>query len=236
MINNKKILVIIPARGGSKGVHKKNIKILNGKPLIQYSIDVAKKSRYVDKIVVSTDCSEIANVALGLGSEIIERPSTLSQDLSLVKDAIQYTVNELEKNNNYFEYIFLLEPTSPLRTIKELELCIKILARDNFDSIATFSNSCISPGRLWKIENNKLTSYIEGSNPWLPRQQQPIAYELNGLIYGFTRKSLKEYKDSNSILVGKIGPVISENYVIDIDDEIDFIVAEKIMEIKNERT
>ena len=236
MIDKKKVLVIIPARGGSKGIPKKNIKLLKGKPLIQYSIDVAKKSKYVDKIVTSTDCEDIASIALSLGSEVIMRPCYLSEDFSLVKEAIQYTVKILEEFNQFFEYIFLLEPTSPLRTLEELDLCIKTLSKNNIDSVATFSNSCISPGRLWKIENEKLSNYIEGSNPWLPRQQQPIAYELNGLVYGFTRESLEKYKNSDSILVGEIGPIIVKNQVIDIDNEIDFIVAEKIMEIKYERT
>ncbi len=232
---NIEFLVIIPARGGSKGVPRKNLKELAGKPLIQHSIEITKGIENIDKIVVSTDDDEIAAVSKSFGAEVVKRPDELSGDRSLVKDAIIHTVKCLENEGNTIQYILLLEATSPLREAEDIQECIKKLRENDADCVATFSESCISPGRLWKIDGNNLETYIEGSNPWLPRQQQPKAYELNGLVYGFTRESLSKYKDEASILVGEIIPVITKNHVVDIDTEVDFIIVEKMMESKNEK-
>lgn len=229
------VLALIPARGGSKGILRKNLKELCGKPLIQHTIDIAKKIKSINKIVVSTDDKEIASVSEMLGASVVMRPKELSGDTSLVKDAIQYTVHELERKGYTIKYILLLEATSPLRKVKDIESCIEAMKNNNVDSVATFSTSCISPGRLWRIEDGSLSPYIEGENPWLPRQQQPQAYELNGLVYGFTRESLEKYADNMSLLVGNIMPVVTDGHVVDIDTEIDFSIVEKIMEIENEK-
>lgn len=235
MINEHKVLAIIPARGGSKGILKKNIKVLNGKPLIQYTIDIAKEVPDISKIIISTDDNDIIDLSISLGVDVIKRPAELSTDSSLVKDAIQYTVKKLEEEGNVIKYILLLEPTSPLRKVEDIQKVIDKLKHNENDSVATFSKSCISPGRLWKIDNNKLSTFFKGSNPWLPRQQQPDAYELNGLVYGFTRKSLIKYKNEDSILVGNIDYVIVDRQVIDIDTMMDFLIVEKIMEKQNEK-
>ncbi len=223
-------LVIIPARAGSKGIYKKNLKMLNNKPLIQHTIDFAKTVQEVSAIVVSTDDKEIEQLSLSLGVDVVQRPKDLSTDVSIVKDAIQYTVRKLEEDGYIIHNILLLEPTSPLRKASDIIEVISKLESGDVDSVATFSKSSISPGRLWKIDGGRLSVYLDGSNPWLPRQQQPVAYELNGLVYGFSRESLMKYESENSILVGNIDYVLINRDTVDIDNELDFLIAEKIIE------
>lgn len=231
MINHTiNVLAIIPARGGSKGIPGKNIKSMAGKPLIQHTIDLARSCKEINRIVVSTDDEKIQAVCQSIGTEVILRPNELSSDTSLVIDAIKYTVNEIEKTNTKITNILLLEPTAPLRTISDIEQCIDALQKTGTDSVATFSQSRISPNRLWSIKENQLSPYLSDANPWLPRQRQPQAYELNGLVYGFTCNALKKNTDSPSLLMGKIYPVITDHHVIDIDDLFDWFLVEKIIE------
>ena len=132
MINIKpeKIIAIIPARGGSKGLPRKNILPLAGKPLIAWTIEQAKQSRYIDKVVVSTDDNEIAEISKKYGAEVVERPKELAMDESPTIDALLYTINWFENNNEYFDMIVLLESTSPLRDVEDIDECFEILMAD----------------------------------------------------------------------------------------------------------
>ena len=122
MIGNKKILAMIPARSGSKGIIGKNIKEIGGKPLIAWPIEVAKSSKYIDKVIVSTDTDEIANVALKYGAEIpFLRPSDLAQDKSTTYSVIQNIISYYKELNETYDYFVLLEPTSPLTTSKDVD-------------------------------------------------------------------------------------------------------------------
>ena len=112
----------------------------------------------------------------------------------------------------------------------EIDQAIKILVNGQADSVATFKNTAISPNRFWKIENSLVVPYIEGANPFLPRQMQPVGYELSGQIYALTASILNSNPDSISILLGKIYPIITKTEVIDIDNEMDLFIAEKIFE------
>ncbi|WP_108063721.1 acylneuraminate cytidylyltransferase family protein [Poseidonibacter lekithochrous] len=230
MINNKKVLAIIPARGGSKGIPKKNIKRLNNKPLIQYSIDIAKKSQYIDSVVVSTDCEEISSTSMGLGAKVVKRPDYLSEDDSLVVDAIKYTINELDDE---YDFIILLEPTSPLRSLEVIENCINKLLDKEIECVATFCETDLPPARVWKISNNDIELFFKNSNPWLPRQKLEKGYQLNGLVYGIKQEVFMN--NPSRILTDKISPVItSRDMSIDIDSMLDFKLVELIMKERNE--
>ena len=122
MIGNKKILAMIPARSGSKGIIGKNIKKIGGKPLIAWPIEAAKSSKYIDKIIVSTDSDEIASVALKYGAEIpYLRPTDLAQDKSTTYSVIKNILSYYKKLNEIYDYFVLLEPTSPLTTPKDVD-------------------------------------------------------------------------------------------------------------------
>jgi len=232
MYKGKTILGLIPARGGSKGIPRKNIKLFLGKPLITWSITQAKECNYIDKIIVSTDDDKISKISQQYGAEIpFLRPEELATDKSLVMDAIRYTVEKLELQGFLVDVIVLLEPTSPTRRISDIKKSIDILIENNADCVATFSEMDISPNRIWKIAGKQVEPYIKEANPWLPRQNQPKGYRLNGQVYTMKKELIFKKNVINSRLMGNLFPLITpRERTIDIDTNIDFLVAEKIME------
>lgn len=225
------VVSIIPARGGSKGIPGKNIKELNGKPLIVYSIEHSLEVESIDRTIVSTDDEEISGVAEKAGAEVIKRPDELARDDSLVINAIRYTVQEIERKGDEVDFIVVLEPTSPLRDIEVTERCIKVLKEGKADSVATFSETELPPHRIWRIEDDLLEPYIEGANPWLPRQEQPKGYQLNGQVYALTKDILFEHDDSISLLIGERYPIITpKETAVDIDTETDLKLVETLLE------
>ncbi len=228
------VISIIPARGGSKGIPGKNIKNLRGKPLIQYSIEQSLEVESIDRTIVSTDDKEISTVAKKGGAEVIERPTELATDKSLVIDAIRHTVRELEKDGSGVSIIVVLEPTSPIRDIDVIKKSISILKEGRADSVATFSETDLPPHRMWNITDKKVEPFFEGANPWLPRQSQPKAYKLNGQVYALTKDILFENDEDISLLLGKKYPIITpKETAVDIDTEIDFKMIEYLMEEKH---
>lgn len=229
------VLAIIPARGGSKGIIKKNLRSLGGKPLLQYPIESAKACGLVDQIVISTDDIEIEECARSLEVEVIQRPPEISGDNALVIDAIRHVLAVFEKRGYVPEIIVLLECTSPFRNEKDLRIAIKILQEGIYDSIATFKETDLSPGRIWHIQGDQAKPFLTGADPFEPRQKQPIGYQLTGEIYGF-RTSPFHHNTSNSLIFGKFHPILSTSkYFIDIDLEIDFVMAEAILNFKEKQ-
>jgi CMP-N-acetylneuraminic acid synthetase len=148
-----------------------------------------------------------------------------------VIDAIRHAVRTVEEAGEDVDIVLLLEPTSPFRRPEDLERCIQVLLENKADSVATFTDSHVSPNRLWRVSDDVVEPYIEGAVPWLPRQKQPKAYELTGQIYALSKKILHENEDSISQLMGRIYPVITpRETALDIDTELDFMIAEKVME------
>jgi CMP-N,N'-diacetyllegionaminic acid synthase len=230
-MKGKNVLAVIPARGGSKGMPGKNIKDFAGKPLIVHSIEAALKCSLISRTVVSTDDDKIAEVAKAHGAQVIKRPGELAADTSLVIDAIKHAILKVEEEGEGVDIVLLLEPTSPYRRAEDLEKCVQILLEDRADSVATFTDSHVSPNRLWRVSEDVVEPYIKGAVPWLPRQKQPKAHELTGQIYGISRKVLFENEGSISLLLGRKSAVITpRETALDIDTELDFMVAEKVME------
>lgn len=236
MDTGKKILAIIPARGGSKGLPGKNIKPLLGKPLLVYAIDAIRESKYNIDIVVSTDSDEIAMVATENGVEVIKRPDYLSTDRALVKDAIQYTIQKMKLQGREYEDMILIEATSPLRDGKDIDESLDMYFNDSeVDCLATFSEMDPPVTRVWKIEDNVPTPFIKGSNPFRPRQEQISGYYMNGLVYVFRVSTLMANK-SDTLFVGKQLALITNKPIIDIDNQMDFNIAEiMIKNKKNEK-
>ncbi len=230
MIAEKKILALTPARGGSKGLPGKNIRPFCGKPLLAYSINIARNSKYIDDVLVSTDCEQIASVAAQYSAKPVMRPPQLATDTALVANVIRDLIEHLEEK---FDYLVLLEATSPLRSVELVDHCIEQIIHQKVDSIATFSHAEPPPTRLWKIENNLATPYLKNANPWLPRQQQEEAYFLNGLVYVFHIQSWLN-SNSKSIFFGKSAAIVTEQQSVDIDTLDDFELAEYIMRTKYE--
>ena len=227
-MDSKKILALIPARGGSKGVPDKNIKILLDKPLILHTIDFARECDFFDDIVVSSDGSKIIDVCEKYQCEIIKRPKELSTDNSLVIHAINHAIEELKKLYRVYDIIVLLEPTSPIRDKKNIEDGINAILEHGYDSATTFSEVDPPPSRLWKINKGQMFPLFENISPFEPRQNHPPAFKLTGQYYIFTTDFI--ISSTKSVISKNVYPIITKSKnSVDIDEDIDFIIAESIL-------
>lgn len=234
MINEKSILAIIPARGGSKGVLNKNIKDLNGLPLIGYTVNSAKQSKYIDRVVVSTDSEKIADISLSFNAEIpYLRPDELATDTSSTVDAILHLVNYLKaQGENLPQYICLLQCTSPFRTTQDIDKAIELLFENqSFDGVVSVEETDDNPYWSNVIEKNGNLKYFipEGKNI-TRRQDLPKVYKNNGAVYlikteVFLKEKTFETENIMAYIMGK------ENS-IDIDTNLDFKFAEFLMKEK----
>lgn len=223
------MLAIIPARGGSKGLPNKNIKLLNGKPLICYTIEAALKCPEITHVFVSTDSKEIAEVAKIAGAWIPDlRPSDLSSDTASSIDVYRYSLEYLKNNFNLnFESFIVLQPTSPLRSAEDINLAIKLFKDRNADSVISYTKE--SHPIYWhkKINDFGHIQNIFPDNKFSNRQDFPITYYPNGAIYIFKTILIeieKTYYTDNTIAF-----VMPRNKSIDIDDIDDFLYAEFLM-------
>ena len=229
MIRDHRVIAVIPARGGSKSVPFKNLELLGGKPLISWPIDTAKKTKEVDRIIVSTEDKRIANAVKKYNVEVYDRPIELATDNSQVADTLRHLFRTLESEGEKADIFLLLEATSPFRTPELLSKCLKRLVDEKLDSIATFHQADINPERVWRIKNGIPSPLIDGENLWKPRQQLTPAFQMNGAAYAYFAKELPE--NIPNILFGKMGSeVISSETVIDIDTKKDFKIANALLE------
>tara|TARA_Y100000741_G_C18228759_1_gene548948 strand:- start:758 stop:1462 length:705 start_codon:yes stop_codon:yes gene_type:complete len=230
MINNLSVLGLIPARGGSKGVPKKNIKLLNGIPLINYTIKAAKKANYIDKLIVSTDNDEISSICKDQNVEVpFVRPKNLSDDQAKSIDVIIHALKFIEKQENrLFDLILYLEPPSPLRTYIDINESLEIFVKKKPDSLVSVHEANqFHPILMKKIRNNYLEPIWKNEPEGIPRQlYSPTAYMRNGAIYIFKRDNIL-----NNILYGdKVFPYIMPiEKSICIDDIKDWYVAEQLI-------
>ena len=223
MYENSQVIAFIPARGGSKGIHEKNLQVLGERPLIQWSYDFAKKMNIFDKIVVSSDNKKILDTAENLGASLHHRPGSLSEDGSRVIDAIRHYLKTLSLGDGTI--LVLLECTSPFRKCDQLKKGLDLIVGGGYDSVASFNKLHVPRERIWNIDQKESpTTILKGVDPWLPRQQLTPAYVLNGNFYAFNANMLPE--NSTSLLFGRVGAVIIDAcQVIDIDDYQDLKMA-----------
>jgi CMP-N-acetylneuraminic acid synthetase len=181
---------MINARGGSKGIPRKNIRPLMAKPLIGWSIEVAKQVRYIDRVIVSTEDEEIASVARRYGAEVpFMRPAELASDTSLQFDTILYNVERLEASGPRLDIVVLLQPTSPLRTVGDVEGCIELMASTGAETVITIAElHHFHPMGIWRIgEGTKLAPYDSTARAGFNRQTMPPLYWRTGSVYAFRR-------------------------------------------------
>lgn len=220
------ILAVIPARGGSKGLPGKNIKLLNGKPLIAYTIEAALESGIFDKVIVSTDDNEIAEVARKYGAELpFMRPKELSGDEVSSDDVILHALNFFREKGQVFNYVCKLQPTSPLRTANHIRGAYDMMRDRNANYIVSVCECEHSP--LWAgvlDADLKLENFIKEENKIACRQSLDIYYRLNGAIYLGKVESFMQEK--NFLGKGSIAYIMKQEESIDIDTELDFKIAE----------
>jgi N-acylneuraminate cytidylyltransferase len=222
-------LVIIPARGGSKGVPGKNIRLLNGKPLIQYTIDAAQEVFPNDSICVSTDSQEIKNCVEILGLNVpFMRPLELATDESSSYDVLMHALRYYNKIGYYPTSIILLQPTSPLRTANHIKESIELYqSYKDIDMLVSVTETKSNPYYSLFEENSDGFLIKSKESNFTRRQDCPKVWESNGAIYVISVESLRNY---GSLFLQKIKKyVMPEKYSIDIDTELDFQLAETII-------
>ena len=224
---NKTFLAIIPARGGSKRLPRKNILDLCGKPLISWSIEAALKSKYISKVVVSSDDEEILNISSNFGADIIKRPYELANDTATTFDAIKHTINNLEK----YDYIVLLQPTSPLRNEKHIDEAIELLEEKQADAIVSVCEMDHSP--LWSNtlpKDGNMNNFLR--DEVLNKRSQDLEkyYRVNGAVYICKTDKLLENK-SFFLKDNIFAYIMDRKSSIDIDEEIDFLFAQRVIEL-----
>ena len=228
---NKKILCIIPARKGSKGLKSKNIKKLNNIPLVAWSILAAKKSKLIKEIIVSTDSIKISKIARKYGANIpFIRPKKFATDKASTFSVIKHAINFYSKNKINFDYILLLEPTSPLRNYKDIDFCINKVIKNNIDTMVSVTKVIDQhPSFLYSInKKNILKPYIKKPQKlYIRRQDITPMYYLEGSIYiskisTLLRKKTFYHEKTQAFMVEKWRS-------LEIDDIDDFKLAEFYM-------
>ena len=221
MHQNKTFLAIIPARGGSKRLPRKNILDLSGRPMISWSIDAGLKSKYIDKVVVSSDDDEILDIAKKLKAETVKRPGELASDIATSNDVVKHTLENIEEH----DYIVLLQPTSPLRNYKHIDEAIKLLEKKSADAIISVCKTDHTP--LWSNtlqEDGSLESFIKDEVIDKRSQDLKDYYRLNGAIYICKRDNF--LKEETLFLKENIyAYIMDKESSIDIDEEIDLTIA-----------
>ncbi|GGG99532.1 hypothetical protein GCM10011416_17330 [Polaribacter pacificus] len=223
-----KILAIIPARGGSKGVPRKNIKLLNGKPLLEYTAKVALKSSLLSKVIVSTDDDEIISVAKKLELEVpFKRPIDLAADTSSSLSVILHALAYFESKSIYFDAVCLLQVTSPFRTVEFLDAAIQKFINSDADSLVSVQEVPheYNPHWTFELDKNQHLKIATGESTIISRRQDlPIAYHRDGSIYITKTNILKE---QNSLFGNKIAHLVSpKEFYVNIDTMDDWSKAE----------
>lgn len=216
-----KIIAIIPARGGSKGIPGKNIKLLAGKPLIAWSIEAAKGSKLIERVIVTTDDEKIAIVAQKYGAEVLMRPKELAEDITPMDPVLQHAIVSLETEGYISDAVLLLQPTSPLRTTKHIDEAIQKFSNGDFDTLISVEvirnpqheiseDGCLTP-TFRKIENRD--------------KRKPLFIE-NGAIY----LTITDLIKAGRIRGDKIGHYEMDRYTsVDIDEPTDFEAVELLL-------
>lgn len=227
-----KVLAVIPARGGSKGLPGKNIKPLNDKPLIAWSIESANASKLINKTIVSTDDSKIIDVAKKFGANIpFVRPEELSSDTATTKDVLIHALNELKNLDETYDYLVLLQPTTPFRKAGDIDKMIQIAQQSNSDMVVSVKETSSNPYYVLFEEDEN--GFLQKSKPssFTRRQDCPTVYEYNGSIYVIKVSALMA-KDSLSF-DKTIKYLMDEFHSVDIDSQFDLDFAEFLLSKNN---
>ena len=227
-----RLLAIIPARGGSKGVPRKNIRIVAGRPLIAYSIDAARQSRMLDRVIVSTEDPEIAEISRKLGAEVRLRPVALAQDDTPTRDVLHHLAAELESESYVPDAVVTLQPTSPLRTARHIDESAMLFAADpSADSLV----SVVEVPHIFRPQSLMRPTWEGYLAPYLDeqvvtrRQDKAPVFARNGAAIYITRRNrLAEYVFGGRL----IAYVMDAKSSLDIDTTDDLAIAETLLKAR----
>jgi CMP-N,N'-diacetyllegionaminic acid synthase len=222
------ILGLIPARGGSKGVSKKNIRLVDGKPLIHYAIECGQQSKLLTMLLVDTDNNEIATVSSLTGVTVLKRPAELAQDESSVVDVALRVLQQLEHEQEHIDILVLLQPTSPIRTGKNIDEAIELListpSADGVISLVAMEDT--HPARMYHVKGNDLLPLHPELETKRRQDLEPVYYR-NGCIYAIRVDALKKVK--SFMPSNKLAYIMPSKWLANIDDERDLIVTEALV-------
>ncbi|TRZ52420.1 acylneuraminate cytidylyltransferase family protein [bacterium] len=226
MYKDHVVVCVIPARGGSKGLPGKNIKMFCGKPLIAHTIEHARQSKYIDRVIVSTETEEIAQISLEYGAEVpFIRPMELAGDSSSTVDVLLHAIKWLENVDRYaFDILLLLHTTTPLRSVEDINRCIALMVEEKADNVFSVTEAHRNPYFNMVEEGSDGFVRLVKEGCYLTRQSAPKVYDMNASIYVWWKNVLKEGK---KIFLKKTKAyVMPKERSIDIDDDLDFRIAE----------
>lgn len=228
---SSRVVAFIFARGGSKGIPRKNIKPLAGKPLIGYAIDIGLSSDLIDRVIVSTDDEEIAQVARKLGAEVpFLRPGHLAQDDSPEWLAWQHALQTLQHQEDTRPEVFVsIPPTSPLRQVEDVEKCIRLLARGDTDVVITVTEAHRNPYfNMVRMDGDGLAHLlVDGGSSVVRRQDAPLVYDMTTVAYAARPEFVLE---ARSVFDGRVRALfVPPERALDIDMELDFQFAEFLL-------
>ena len=219
-----KFVAVIPARGGSKGIHRKNIKLFNSKPLIYWSIQAALNSDFIDRVIVSTEDEEIAEIAKSFSAEVpFLRPKELAKDESPGIDPVIHALEMLPD----VEDLILLQPTSPLRQTKHINEIFQFREKFKSDSVVSISLAKKHFDLFFHLNSNHIISPLSNDFKAMPRQKYADLYTINGALYLSSRKSI--FLNKSLFSPSTLGYIMPQKYSIDIDTELDWDIAQFLM-------
>lgn len=223
------IYAIIPARGGSKGLPGKNVRLLNGRPLIDYTIQAALDCPGIGRCIVSTEDKEIRDVSLACGAEVFKRPIELAGDLTSSPPVVTHVLETLCQQEDLPDYIVVLQPTSPLRTSKHLTECIDSFMCSDANCAIGVTEALHSPYKDFHLEEDGLVPLFDEKNLNAARQTLPVIYKQNGAIYLMSSQLFQKY---HHFYIRPAMPYMMDaNDSVDIDTELDFMMVERLTQL-----
>lgn len=226
MIDGKTVLAVIPARGGSKGLPRKNVLEVGGKPMIVHSLETARRARYVDRTVLSTDDAEIAEVARRFGGDVpFMRPAELARDESPIDRALIHALDQMEQP---YDYLVLLEPTTPLRTAADIDACIALCRARNAPACISVSEPPHSPYWTVTLQSDDTVKLLFGDSLLSARRQElPKAYMINGGVYV---ARVDWYREHRTFLSPQtLGYVMPPERSYDVDSRLDLMTVNMLL-------
>ncbi|MCL9662778.1 acylneuraminate cytidylyltransferase family protein [Paenibacillus hunanensis] len=224
-MGQKSVLAIIPARGGSKGIPRKNIKQFAGKPLIAWTIEEACKSKYISRLILSSDDDEIIEIAKQYGCEVpFKRPKELADDAAAGMLPVLHALQMIDQE---YDYVLLLQPTSPLRTVQDIDNCIEYIFKTNSSFVVSINETTKSPYWMYQLDDQGIMhKLIDLEHTPTSRQQLAKVYALNGALYIGEYKQVKTYQ---TFLTSETkGFIMPSERSFDIDTPLDFWICEQL--------
>jgi CMP-N,N'-diacetyllegionaminic acid synthase len=232
-MRDRKVVAIIPARGGSKGILKKNLAPIRGRPLIDYSVKTAIESKAIHRVVVSTEDPQIKSVALASGAEVIDRPAELAGDATPTLPVMKHALQQLEQKGWIPDALVLLQPTVPYRRREDLDDAIEMLFSRDADAVVGVVRTKTPRNWIFHLQDGQVTFYEQPDFAQTRRQANALQYRINGAVYVYKSQTIKQ--SQNYAWGEKVyGYIMDDRRSLDIDEPFDLQIAELLFASSNQ--